>query len=388
MDSQVYDYLQENFGFVKSLILEPLNKTDLDSISFAVGLTRDFREINRHFGIFLFELNELFYHYDFRYDGYATDHISGRPADEESDYIAIDALVRIIISSGRILVDAMQSFIKPDKEESQRSAKSKKQRKSSDSDIVNAIDKPITYIEGQSKEIKSSNRAFLGFMHSTYDRNWTYQLWYELRNYTQHLHLPINRRGAAYFIDYDVIVNRPHYNMKSNVKSTIKKYIQMLQQDSIRYRIKTGASLVYDLIEYSRCIILVCIKFYECMKPIVQCAIDLKKAVIGKHTWRIACGSFFIYKYEAGSQNDSSLDSEYYLDTDENGEIIVAFRGKMRGTDLELNTMYDLDTNYDIAKEYYEKYERVMDEMKKHIILVKSSKSVSTEKPDMGDIQS
>ena len=381
MDSQFYGNLIEDSNYIKRLIEEPVEPDDLDAISFVIGITRDFHEVNRHFEIFLFDLEEFFNHYDLRYDGYITKHLSGRPADKESDYIAVNALIRGIISSGRILVDAMQSLFDPDGTKRKKS-KSKNKDKSNENQSMSVIDYPLLYLEKQDKNVSCASKEFFHFISNIYDRNWTYQLWYELRNYSQHLHLPVNRLDAVYFIDYDVIVNKPRYNMKTSVEKSMNKSIQMSKDDRARYGIKTATSLGFDLVEYTRCVLSVCIKFYECIAPALRCAMNIKKTVISKYMWRIVGGKFFIYKYETGSQQDNGLGFEYYLDTDANGRVIGVIRGVMRGTDLDMNILRDLDKSYKTAEIKLEKYASEAEKYKEHMVKLSMRINHGSEQPN------
>ena len=109
----------------------------------------------------------------------------------KNDYISINSYIINLISSGRTLADAMECYIKN----------------------VPSIGEP-------------EREKFLEYLHNNYDASFAYRLLCNLRNYSQHGHLPVSSTENKYYFDLKQIVDKPHFNLNSGRTNEIKSIIK------------------------------------------------------------------------------------------------------------------------------------------------------------------
>lgn len=183
-----------------------------------VGLICDYVELHRH----LQEINQLFEVFQFNLERLLSSYVIQRNdcvvrkdafQSGYSDFIAINAYVTSIISAGRSLVDAVDNCAKESFGE-----------------------------QSESYEEFSSNCK-----QSVYDKNFSYRLFYDLRNFAQHNHLPVSVRDSFCCFDNGQILGTPHFKSNKNVREELEKIqeeIIELRRDNFRI------SLSYCLAQY------------------------------------------------------------------------------------------------------------------------------------------
>lgn len=174
----------ENFN----LVYKELSENDLDTARHFIETTRHLQEIHHLFLIFKKDIDNLQKEYALMNNG---DVFSGQnPAENEDDYIAINAYTISIISAGRTLVESMECYINNN-----------------------------TSIDDNAKQ------RYLDFYHKTYDSSFAYRLLIRLRDYSQHGHLPVSSMRNNYYFDLIQIIDKPHYNHNKTFENQMKNII-------------------------------------------------------------------------------------------------------------------------------------------------------------------
>ncbi len=176
-----------------------------------VELNHHVLEINQLFALFRFNMERLYQSYTIqrddrviRKDGFYTGH---------TDFIAINALVTNLISGGRSLVDSLDICMKQSYGEESEAYKS------------------------FAAECKCR----------IYDKSFAYRFFYELRNFSQHNHVPVSMTGNCCCFDVRQILNTPHYNSKK----TLKKEWERIEEEIRKKRGDTFTlSLSHSLMQY------------------------------------------------------------------------------------------------------------------------------------------
>lgn len=203
----------------KTIVLkneEKLTCQELDDGFIAV--VRDYTEVNRHlqemnqlFEIFRFNIERLFESYEvqrddhiIRRDGFHTDH---------TNFIAINSFITNIISSGRSLVDSIDSCMRN------------------------------SYGKGSPNYKKFEAE----WKHRIYQGSFTYRFFYDLRNFSQHNHVPVSVDGNFCCFDVTQILNTPHFESKKEVRAELDKIQREIKE---KYKDIFHLSLSYSLLQY------------------------------------------------------------------------------------------------------------------------------------------
>ena len=162
----------------KTIILkteEMITYQELDSDFIVVvcdyaELNRHLQEINQLFEIFKFNIERLFESYEiqsddhiFRKDGFNTDY---------SDFVAINSFITNIISSGRSLADSVD----------------------------------FCMINSYGKDSENYNIFENEYKCHIYDSNFAYRFFYDLRNFSQHNHVPVSTEGNLCSFDINLLI--------------------------------------------------------------------------------------------------------------------------------------------------------------------------------------
>lgn len=171
-----------------NLVCEELSENDLKIARHYVEITRHLQETHHLFLIFKNDIDNLQKEYVLENTGNVF--CGQNPAENEDDYIAINAYTISIISAGRTLVESMECYIKNN-----------------------------TNIDDTAKQ------RYLDFYHKTYDSSFAYRLLIRLRDYSQHGHLPVSSMRNNYYFDLIQIVDKPHYNHNKTFENQMKNII-------------------------------------------------------------------------------------------------------------------------------------------------------------------
>lgn len=190
-----------------NLVYKELSENDLKIAKHFIEVTRHLQEIHHLFLIFKKDIDNLQKEYVLMNNG---DVFSGQnPAENEDDYIAINAYTIRIISAGQTLVESMECYINNN-----------------------------TNIDDTAKQ------RYLDFYHKTYDLSFAYRLLIRLRDYSQHGHLPVSSLGNNYYFDLIQIVDKPHYNHNKTFENQMKNIIDNI----ITQRNCFTGLFVYDIV--------------------------------------------------------------------------------------------------------------------------------------------
>lgn len=170
-----------------------LDDTDKESVTAYVELTRHIQELKQRFDMFRFNLETLLRHYDI----YPTDKVKRKLCLPPgcSDFIAINALTTNLISAGRAITDSAEVCMKN------------------------------SY--GETSDVMRSFKE--NCLSKIYDENFGYRFLYHMRNFSQHLHLPVSYSDGLYSFDLWQILNTPH--VKSN--AALKKELSELNRKAM-----------------------------------------------------------------------------------------------------------------------------------------------------------
>lgn len=210
MDTEKFFILNKENALFDFTNFSELHAIDLDIAEHHVELTRHLQEIHQLFLVLKFNLDILEKEYCLMNTGRVFH--NGQEAAKESDYIAINAFIGNIISSGRTLIENMECFVKeilPAKSESQQ--------------------------------------AWLNYYHDVYDRSFAYRFLIRLRDFSQHGHLPVSYSKDSYCFDLIQVLNKPHYNHNPKIKVELEKFTQISLET---YRDTPTLSLTLTLAEY------------------------------------------------------------------------------------------------------------------------------------------
>ena len=201
-----------------------------------IEVNRHLQEIEHLFQIYKTNLNLLLNHYVL----YKNDNIVRKADAGSSDYININAFIINLISAGRTLVESIETL--------------------------------FGYLNLQLESPKNNFKKDCTSYY--YDKYFSYRLFYFLRNYSQHGHLPISSPGGGkYYFDLQRILDTPHFNVNSKFSQEferIKKDIYEQFHDYPRIAVTT------HLIEYNLIIHKIYKRFLDELNRIYFMLIDKK----------------------------------------------------------------------------------------------------------------
>ncbi len=184
MDTERMYLADNNFA----LTVRELTPEDLESAKHFVEMTRHLQEIHSLFLVFKYNIDILQDKYELMNGGKVF--CDQKPANNEADYIAINAYLTNIISAGKTLVNSMQCYVESN-----------------------------SYVDSAVRE------KYLGFVDKIYNTSFAYKLLIRLRDYAQHGHLPVSAEGNSYYFDLVQIVNKPHYNHNRTLEAEMNRII-------------------------------------------------------------------------------------------------------------------------------------------------------------------
>lgn len=233
----------EKFFSFKEIDIEKVNvyvlsDEDRETVAAYVELTRHLQELKQLFDMFRFNLEDMLNTFEI----FANDIVRRKAGAniKSSDFIAVNALTINLISSGRTVTDSAEACMKN------------------------------SYGEN-SEEICSFKENCLS---KIYDENFGYRFLYHMRNFSQHLHLPVSCSGGRYCFDLWQIINTPH--MKSN--AALKQELTDLNKRAIdNHNSVFHASFCITLAQYTYAVSHI---YYEFLRRIKRRLLELKKELM------------------------------------------------------------------------------------------------------------
>lgn len=236
-------YLIEEFEEdCDKLFIPKINDNEKEIFNIYIELTRHIIELNKLFHIYRCNFNMLHSHFEM----YTNDLIKEKKTNtnEESTYIQINTLTINLISSAKTLVESIETFFK---------------------------------VNQYSEKAKNFKKSILS---QVYDTVFPYRFLLQLRNYSQHGHLPLCiEKNRVYFDPYEIVVT-PHYKMTG----LVKKEILILQEDIYKiYRTHTRISFTITIAEFNTKVTEIYFKFIRDSLPIVITYDEKVKKIIKRH---------------------------------------------------------------------------------------------------------
>lgn len=178
----------------------PLENVDLDKISIFefdedtqaifdgfIELTRHLQELNQLFRMFCFNLESM----NTCYHAEGLDILERNPQfnTKYPDFIVINALTTNFISSGRVVLESIESCLK-------------------------------NTFGDDSEEYTNFKKDYIS---TIYDNSFVYRFFYDMRNFVQHLHLMVSMQDGTVSFDINQILSTPHYKMKKDLQEILSK---------------------------------------------------------------------------------------------------------------------------------------------------------------------
>lgn len=176
---------------IDDITLPDFTDDALHIIQSYIEVTRHAQEIHQLFELFRYNLKRLLSVYELNNGDRVKRH--GPLFEGFSDRIELNALVINYISSGKTLIDSMQSCIK------------------------------CTYSEDNTKY-----NEFSKFLSSVYDDCFSYRLLTRLRDFAQHGHLPVSVSDNIMCFDTAQIASTPHFNHNKTILEEMNRFNEEL----------------------------------------------------------------------------------------------------------------------------------------------------------------
>ena len=231
-ETEDFELLERTNTDFEKLVFPNLNEKELKIIISIVEIYRHIIEIDKLFHIFHFNLQSMLHYYSIM----NTDRIKRNNVfnHDTSDYIAINALTINLISSGKTLTEAIETF--------------------------------------NADKFKNNKEIYEGFkkncLSKKYDECFQYRLLLQLRHFSQHGHLPIvideNNRCC---IDLNQLLTTPHFAHNKKLKEQMIKIRDDLESKLSDYpRINFSQSVA----EFNLCIIEIYFEFLNTIEHLIQ----------------------------------------------------------------------------------------------------------------------
>ncbi len=218
-----------------------LKEDEKNCIKTYVEITRHIQEIHQLLHIYKFNLDNMLFFYTLN----SNDILQRNPNIKlkKSDSIVINALTINIISSGKTLVDSIDTFLKEN--------------------------------TNQYEMLKNN------IISSVYDSCPYYRILYQLRNFSQHGHLPVQvEENNKCYLDLEDILKKPNINLNAKMKKEMIKF-----KEEIYEKFQDHPRIVFSLAiaEYNLCVIKIYKNFLENIEQLVLNFFNRTKQIIKKH---------------------------------------------------------------------------------------------------------
>lgn len=215
---------------IENIHIAILNDKELEIIEFHIELTRHIQEIQQLFQVFRFNLKSILNDYTLMNSGniIRNKHFT----IEFTDYIVINALVINYISSGKTLIESLESCIKYNYGENSK----------------------------QYRDFKSD------CLNKTYDDRFSYRFLTRLRDFSQHGHLPIHIDNGKCSFNINQILSTPHFNHNK----TLKNQMEVIKQEILlKYGDISHIAFTMSIAEYNMCILSIYRNFLSFIEPLL-----------------------------------------------------------------------------------------------------------------------
>jgi len=223
-------------------LLPTFNEEEISSILFYIEITRCIQEIYQLFQVFRFNFNNLFHFYTL----FNTDKVKRKITFDFNtrDFFAINALTINYISSGKTLIEAIESSLKQNM--------------------------------GEGSELYKIFKAKC--LNKKYDDCFSYRLLLRLRDFSQHGHLPVSMDyTGTYCFNLDHILLTPHFNHNSTLKQQMEKFTKELHEEHLKY---PKIAFTYSFAEFNLCITEIYVEFLNVIESTLQTSVDKIKSLL------------------------------------------------------------------------------------------------------------
>lgn len=212
-------------GELDDVAFQELSLNDLETVEFYVEITRSIQEIHMLFRMFVFNL-ECFWK---EFDNMQNEKVSLKERIKRLDekHPAINALVTNVISSGKTLSTAMESYMSQN-------------------------------YDTQDQESKD----FFKLENDTYDHSFSYRFLIRLRDFAQHGHVPVSLDLAQLDFAFDLqqILFKPHFSHNKTLEKQIGAIITEIRNT---YRDTPTLALNRTIAEFSDRLLLLYLTFLK-----------------------------------------------------------------------------------------------------------------------------
>lgn len=252
------DINTENINIVK------LDEGEKNCIKSYVEITRHIQEINQLFHVYKCNLENMLFFYKLNSNDILERNPNINP--KESDNIMINALTINLISSGKILVDSIETFLQAN--------------------------------TNQYKTFK------INILNNIYDNCFYYRLLYYMRNFSQHGHIPVQvNENMKCSFDLEQILRVPHFRHKEEMKKEMERF-----KEEIYKKFENHPKIVFSLsiAEYNLCIFKIYMKFLESIEKDMMNFDNKIKQIIKKnpeiiHKSKDSLNGYALYDIEDGN---------------------------------------------------------------------------------------
>ena len=178
---------------IEEINIPEFEDEEIELIEEYIEFTRHIQEIDQLFHVFKVNLNHLLIHYDLinndtiiKKDNFAND---------EDDEIVINALVINYVSAGRTFVESIEVFLK------------------------------------ERLGIEKYKEFKMKCLSKKYDEKFSYRFLYNLRNFSQHGHLPVYIEYNKCCFDLDQILFTPHFEHNKKLKNEMESIRKSIEKE-------------------------------------------------------------------------------------------------------------------------------------------------------------
>jgi hypothetical protein len=220
---------------IENLTLLTLSDEELDNVSKYLEITRHLQEVHQLFSVFRYNLSSLLHTYELT----NSDQIKRlKPYVEEfDDRTEVNALVINYISSGKTLVDSLDSCI------------------------------------AGSYSTDETPKKYQEIVSSIYDEWFSYRLLVRMRDFSQHGHLPVSIDNNTFCFDIAQIVATPHFNHNKSLQKQMDRFVEELL---VTYDTQPHYAFSMAIAEYTASMAKI---YYEFWIAIKSAFISYKKSV-------------------------------------------------------------------------------------------------------------
>jgi len=243
MNTESHFYLEHLSINAEQLCLADLEADEVATIWEYVVITKHLQRMDHLFRIFLFQKENMLYHYALQ----SSDKLKPKSslALESNDYLAINALVISFISSGKTLIESIECFLKED-------------------------------VSELYQEFKDNHLS------KVFDTNFPYRFLLRLRNFAQHGHLPVSTNtfdDNKYCFNLERILWAPHFKHKATMEGEMSALAEEIYEKHSDY---PHITLTTSLAEFSVAIMQIYIAFLKNIREVLHDSTDKIESLLSK----------------------------------------------------------------------------------------------------------